>query len=238
MSSIYRGFHDEQHSANDEFNLFNKEYAEKIYFPSAASSVLMGIALESKAGVKTNFSDITFHLKDGQMTAHRVILHANPNTSSSLIPVDALYSTDLSLPMSVSTFSILKLWLYTGNISVLSDKIALLEWCAQYGEESPSVQYCIQNIVSSRNIPNIVQLVGIAHQYKLLKFLEWLEWYLACNYDSYRKDIKKLPVDVAGRVVKNEWPGEDHNEKVRVWKIQKEEAQKAKKGDQSNCNIQ
>jgi len=200
----------------------------------------MSLSIESKAGIKTTFSDITFHLIDGDITAHRIILLSNPNTSTSLIPADALYSDSLTLNMTVNTFSTLKLWLYTGTMNYSANKMNLLEWCGQYGENSSAVQFFIQKIITSLPIDNPVQLANIAYQFKLLSFLGWLEWYLANNYDSYKREIKKLPGEVVGRVIKNEWPGEEYNEKLKNWKITKEEWEKSLKSKTSNnnCNIQ
>jgi len=242
ISSIYRSYstHDEGNETVIEYNTFKQKYNEVIYYSSTAESNLMSLSLESKAGIKTTFSDITFHLIDGDITAHRVILLSNPNSSLSLLPEEALYSDSLTLDTTVSTFSILKRWLYTGNLSDLNDKINLLEWSGQYGEKSPVVQFCILGIINSKVVVT-TKLVEVAYKFKLMSLLNWLEWFLACNYDSYKRDIKKLPVEIAGRVVKNEWPGDEFNEKLRAWKIEKdnyEKLQASKNQQSSNCNIQ
>jgi hypothetical protein len=54
-----------------------------------------------------------------------------------------------------------------------------------------------------------------------------------------RGRLKKLPGEVVDRVVKNQWPGEEYNEKLKAWKIIKEEWEKSLQSKTSNnCNIQ
>jgi len=242
ISSIYRGYStQDEGNAAIEYNTFKQQYNENIYYSSTAESNLMSLSFESKAGIKTSFSDITFHLIDGDITAHRVILLSNPNSSLSLIPEEALYSESLTLDTTVSTFSILKRWLYTGTLSDLNDKINLLEWSGQYGEKSPVVQFCILGIINSR-VAVTSKLVELAYKYKLMSLLNWLEWYLACNYDNFKREIKKLPAEIAGRVVKNEWPGDEYNEKLKAWKVERDNFEKLQSSKNqaatSNCHIQ
>jgi len=177
------------------------------------------------------------------MTAHRVLLLSNPYTPTSLLPYPHLYNDDISLNMTVNTFSALKLWLYTGYISSSSDRVTLLEWAGQYGETSHLVQYCIHFITNVISTANIILLIELALKYKLNDLLNWLEWYMAVNYDTFKRDIKKLPAEVAGTIVKNEWPGPDYKDKHRAWKKSRDEydakiAAKANQSSSSNCLLQ
>jgi len=72
--------------------------------------------------------------------------------------------------------------------------------------------------------------------------VKWLEWYLACNYDSYKRQLKVLPEESIGRIIKLEWPGVDYNEKLKIWRKAVSEHETSKNTSKAqgggNCNIQ
>jgi len=238
ISSIYTGTKPEK---NTELSTFFQQHQEKIvsHMLGNITQALTTIALEGKYGNKSSHSDLTIHLTDGAITAHRILLISNPLISCLIPPEQLLHSTEITFNISLSSFSAIKQWLYTGDLGSSTDKLEILSSVAHYGESSPLVQQCILSVIDSISNLNAIKILELALKNNLEMLRQWMEWYIAVNYSSFKLEMKKLPDEVLRRVVKNEWPGPKYKEKYSEWKrIRDENDRLNDESSGSNCIIQ